>query len=184
MLKITTAIELKSWLTTKGINWSHWGAGQAKSVEHLWAEIEAGESQLEDNPPLRRVWIVNLIIRRGDKILVESAQEFGDKQQRQRNLPPAEKLKPGENYLQAAWRCLQEELQINPAAITLLADTPELQRQTRESPSYPGLPTEYQLYQVEVAVEGLPETAFSTAESLHEDGDPVQNHYWIWTKEK
>jgi hypothetical protein len=182
MLKLTTVHELKAWLSAHNIDVTAWGAGPAKSVENLWAELAAGESQLEDNPPLRQVRLVNLIIRRGNKMLVEAAQEFGDNQQRQRGLPPAEKIKPGETHQQAALRCLQEELQIDPAAVTILADTSQPRLQMQESPSYPGLRTQYWLYQVEAAVSGLPDTNFSTTESPHDDGDPVKIHQWIWQK--
>lgn len=177
---LKTIHQLNEWLNSQDINTAAWGLGEAKTVENLWAEIVEGETQLQDNPPLRVVQIVNVIIRRGDYLLVEAAQEFGDHQQRRRDLPPAEKLKPGENPVDGAIRCLQEELQVGPAYVEVLAAPPEAESVIRESPSYPGLPTQYRLYRVEVKVTGLPEADFSTSESPHDDGDPVRSHHWRW----
>jgi len=35
-------------------------------------------------------------------------------------------------------------------------------------------------YEVEAKVAGLPREPFSTIETIHDDGDPVKNHHWLW----
>jgi hypothetical protein len=102
MLKFETIDQLNDWLTAKGIDTTCWGSGGAKSVENLWCELAEGESQLQDEPPLRLVQIVNVLIRAGNRLLVEAGQEFGESQYRYRGMPPSEKLKPGESPVQAA----------------------------------------------------------------------------------
>lgn len=179
MPQFTTITELKSWLTSYGIDTTRWGCGVAKSVENLWSEIVAGETELLEEPPLRLVRVVQVIIGRDDKILVEAAQEFGDNQQRQRGFPPAEKVKPQETIQEAAFRCLREELQVEANRVELVSVS-EPKQISQESPSYPGLPTRYLTYRVEVKVTGLPEGEFWTQESTHADGDPVTNHHWQW----
>jgi ADP-ribose pyrophosphatase YjhB (NUDIX family) len=152
----------------------------AKTVENLWAELVEGESQLQDDPPQRQVRVVNVMIRAGKRLLVEGQQEFGENQSRFRGQPPAEKLKPGESPVEAAIRCLQEEMEIIPNRVQILSWTEEPEQILLDSPSYPGLTTCYMRYEVEARVEGLPRRPFTTRETAHDDGDPVKNHQWLW----
>lgn len=172
--------QLKSWLAAKGIDISHWGAGEAKTVENLWAEIVEGETEIQEDPPLRLVRLVNVMIRQGNRLLVETTQEFGENQQRQRENPPAEKIKPGERPVETALRCLREELQVDSARVEILAVSSEPQLKMSDSPSYPGLRTCYLRYDVEAKVTGLPQESFQTTETAHDDGDPVRSHRWEW----
>ena len=70
MLRFDSAQQLNEWLTSKGIDTAHWGKGEAKSAIQLWAEITSGESQIEDNPPLRVVNVVDVTVYNGNKVLV------------------------------------------------------------------------------------------------------------------
>ncbi len=180
MLQLETIDQLKAWLASKGVDTSQWGVSGAKSVENLWAEIVEGETEIQDDPPMRLVRLVNVIIRQGDRILVETTQEFGENQQRERGGPPAEKIKPGESPVETALRCLQEELQVDPSRVEITTMSAEPQPRINDSQSYPGLRTCYLQYDVEAKVEGLPAESFWTTEALHEDGDPVHLHRWLW----
>ncbi|MCL4299690.1 MAG: NUDIX domain-containing protein [Anaerolineae bacterium] len=173
-------LELKTWLESKGIDTTRWGRDGAKTVENLWAELVEGESQLQDDPPQRQVRVVNVMIRAGQRLLVEGKQEFGANQSRYRGQPPAEKLKPGESPVEAAIRCLQEEMEINPKRVQILSWTEEPEQIWLDSPSYPGLTTRYTRYEVEARVENLPRRPFRTTETAHDDGDPVKYHQWLW----
>jgi hypothetical protein len=121
MLTFQSSLELKTWLESKGIDLAVWGMGGAKTVENLWAELAEGESQIQDDPPERQVQIVNIMIRAGDRLLVEGEQEFGANQSRFRGKPPAEKLKPGEDPVEAAVRCLHEEMEVDPRWVQILS---------------------------------------------------------------
>jgi ADP-ribose pyrophosphatase YjhB (NUDIX family) len=180
MLHFETIDQLKTWLASKGVDTSQWGVSGAKSVENLWAELVARETEIQDDPPLRLVRLVNVIIRQGDRILVEATQEFGENQQRERGGPPAEKIKPGESPVETALRCLQEELRVDPSRVEIVAVLSEPEPKTSDSPSYPGLRTCYLQYVVEAKVTGLPSESFWTTEAVHEDGDPVHLHQWLW----
>ena len=109
---------LKSLLKSRRVDTSRWGKGNAKTVESLYAELASGEVELRDTP-FRRVLtgVVQLIIRQGDNVLIEAEQVFYDGRRRARNIPPAEKMLPGETYLDATRRCLFEELQIDPPRV-------------------------------------------------------------------
>jgi uncharacterized protein YhbP (UPF0306 family)/ADP-ribose pyrophosphatase YjhB (NUDIX family) len=149
-------------------------------VENLWAELVEGETRIQNDPPLRLVQIVSVIIRDGKLILVEAGQEFGENQYRYRGMPPTEKIKPGESQVEAAIRCLQEEMEVSPNRVKILSWMAEPEEELQESPSYPGLTTKYIRYKVEAKVDGLPRQPFSTVEAAHDDGDPVKNHQWLW----
>jgi ADP-ribose pyrophosphatase YjhB (NUDIX family) len=171
---------LQSWLTQNGIDSSFWGTGNTKSITHLWHEIHEGEVNLQEDPPLRVVNVVQVIIRQGDRILLEAEQEFGDGQRRFRNQPPSEKIKPEETYIDAALRCLREELGLEEQQITLVTASHKVLQTFAQSFSYPGLPSQYTFHTVEAAVSGLPDTDFWRENRAPGRGDPVIRHRWAW----
>jgi ADP-ribose pyrophosphatase YjhB (NUDIX family) len=172
---------LKTWLEKYEINYQAWGNSNSKSLHNLWQELEAGEIQLKDNPPLRVVDVVQIIIRRGDLILVEAEQEFFNGQRRFRKQPPSEKIKPGEDLQEAACRCLQEELGVPPENITLHIESHQQHQTNTNSFSYPGLPSQYNFHLLEAAVSGLPEEDFWRENLAGDDSiDPVKRHRWAW----
>jgi len=174
---------LRQWLQARGVDVSTWGRDSTKSVGNLWNEIQHGETRLAENPPLRYVDVVQVIVRRDDHLLIEARQAFNDGRSRKRDRPPSEKLRPGEDPLQAAARCLEEELDIAPERITIHPDSYHRKQVHTDSVSYPGMKSCYQFHIVAANVTGLPETAFVTAEQATGPGDPVSRHYWIWRKD-
>lgn len=177
-----TAHALQEWLHAQGIDVSRWGRGEAKAVAHLWHELRHGDTRIQAAPPLRLVDVAQVLIRRGERVLVESIQEFGDGQRRFRSQPPAEKMRSAESYLDAARRCLQEELGITPQQATFDAATYRQIEVVGDSPSYPGLPTRYTFHRMEAAVSGLPESDFWRENVSEHDGDPVARHFWAWRR--
>ena len=172
--------DLQDWLIVNGIDLSLWDKENAKSVENLWREIEAGETRLEGQPPMRLVQVAEVIIRNGDQVLIEVGQLFGNGRFRKRHIPPSEKFKTNENYLDAVYRCLAEELLVSKNQVTLLPNSYKVQKKEKESASYPTLMACYQVHSVEVKVEGLPEGDFSTDNQSFAEGDPVAKHFWSW----
>jgi ADP-ribose pyrophosphatase YjhB (NUDIX family) len=171
---------LAAWLAAHDVDLSRWGTGAAKRVRDLWAEIARGESQLQPDPLLRRVAAVVVLVRRGDRALVETEQALRDGRTRPRHRPPSEKMKPGEGYRDAAVRCLVEEIGVRQEAVAVLEATHEVTCLTRASASYPGLRTRYVFHTVEVQVDGLPAEGFSTREAAHGAADPIRRHHWAW----
>ncbi len=172
---------LEMWLKKYKIDYEKWGNGNSKSLHNLWQELEAGEVQLKDNPPLRVVDVVQIIIRQNDLVLVEAEQEFFNGQRRFRQQPPSEKIKPGEDIQKAARRCLQEELGVPPENITLNMESHQQHQTSSNSFSYPGLPSQYNFHLLEAAVSGLPDDDFWRENLAGDDSiDPVKRHRWAW----
>ena len=171
---VNSPAELEQWLRQQGVDPGRWH----KSVAHLWVEVAAGESQLQANPPLRLVQVVQIIIRRGQYQLIEVGQQFDNETSRQRVTPPAEKIKGGEDYLVAAGRGLSEELGLTPDQYQLLPHTYHQKIVQSDSPSFPGLPTRYTIHLVEAHAPTLPATDFCTSEGATDD--PVSKHFWAW----
>jgi hypothetical protein len=172
--------ELSVWLTAKGINVSRWGAGGRKSVANLWDEIVNGETYIQDDPPLRMVNVTQVIVRKGNRFLREVEQEFGDGTCRPRNNPPSEKMMHDESCTEAALRCLEEELGINKHNVTFVTAGCRQEQKVLESPSYPGLLSQYTFYIVEADVKGLPDTDFWRDNSAFGQGDPIKRQHWVW----
>ena len=169
---------LERQLSSRGIDTSSWGTGTAKTAGDLWAEIELGEARLEDNPFRRVVSVVELLIVQDGRYLVEAEQEFEDGQRRKRHMLPAEKSKEGEKPVETARRCLMEELGLKPGSIHKVWQRDHYSTSLEESPSYPGLPTEYEITRVEAEVKKLPDTDFWTEEKEDMEKEPVRRHRW------
>jgi hypothetical protein len=174
--------DLKNWLLGQKIDLTIWNCGDAKSVENLFDELQHGDCSIQLRPPLRVIYVVQVFIIRDKSILVELEQEMSDHRKRKRNLPPSEKMKPGESWANATKRCLKEELQIEPDAIKIITKECKPSIRYRNSNSYPGLKTKYFIYRIHTEVNGLPEGNFwSEEETRVEDADVIRNHYWGWT---
>lgn len=176
--------QLERWLQEEGVNTAVWDQGGAKTVVDLWREIQAGESMLQEEPLRRCVELVEIIVRQNGRYLIEAEQELADGAQRQRHIPPSEKMRPGEDVLDAARRGVREELHLTPDRFDL--DAASVQRRQREVPSlsYPGLTTCYVIHRVEAAVSGLPEKSFWRENRAFAGGDPVRRQRWVWVEEK
>ena len=172
--------DMQDWLSASEIDTTFWGEGNAKSLANLWEEYISGEIHFMDHPPCRVVDVVQIFICRERQILIEAEQELENGRRRFRNQPPSEKIKPGETYLQAATRCLQEELGMPLDALSFLPETHQCRQETTNSLSYPGLVTEYTFHTIKARVEGLPDEEFWVENTAVKAGDPVVRHLWVW----
>ncbi len=179
MNQFDTVYELGKWLGHNGIDTARWGADGAKSVQDLWDELVNGDSRLQLNPPLRQVYVTEVMVQDAGRILIELEQEFGSGDRRVRRRVPSEKMHD-ETSQTAALRCLAEELGVAADRVTFLSDAYERATQTKDSPSYPGLPTRYVFSRIEVAVQGLPAGDFWRENQAFGHGDPVRRHHWGW----
>lgn len=174
--------QLVEWLEENGIDVASWGSGPYKSIANLWDEYQEGEVFFEDDPPLRVVKVVQIVIQQGEKFLFEIEQLLNNGERRFRNQPPAEKIKGGETGLDAAYRCMREELGLNREQISEISAVGESDEEISGSPSYPGLPTRYRVYEIEAHVDGLPDEDFWRENRAAAEGDPVDKHLWGWRK--
>lgn len=181
---LNNSTELDTLLTANGIDTETWGSGATKSVDHLWREIEQGESTIRLDP-LRRVLsgVVQVIIRRQGLLLIDAEQILLNGQKRVRNIPPSEKMQPGESYAEAAIRGLQEELGVSAEHVVILAETHQEVHESRVSWSYPGLLTVYPVHKVEALVHGLPAYDFWTIEHPDSTDSTVGRHKWVWSRQ-
>lgn len=182
MRTFATHEELRRWLRTRAIDLSAWGKGAAKTVGDLWVEIEKGESVIHDEPPLRAVQVVRVVVRRERQILIEAYQGFTSGRRRARGRPPSEKMRPGESYTNAALRCLHEELGVTRDRVHLKQETYHRKVWEGDPDSYPGLCTRYTFHIVDASVQGLPHHDFHTEERATGPGEPIGVHYWEWRR--
>lgn len=174
--------ELKEQLTMHGIDFSRWGTGSAKSLEHLLAELDSGESELveHDEKLVRRVAVLDIDVFTdigGRRRLIEVRQEFSDGRVRQRELPTSvsEKLHQGEDPSEAVARALAEELGIWRFGI--ISEMRQIV-ETIDSPSYPGLLSEYLVYRVDVLIH---ETEYK---DTYQEVQSDKSTYFVWSEQK
>lgn len=176
-LEFTTITELAEWLTAAGIDTTGWGQGAAKQLADLWNEYKSGETRFADEPAVREVTVVEVVIKRDEYILVETEQVFRDGRRRIRLRPPSEKVKGNEAPRAAVLRCLREELAIESQEASL-GEKGAVTEQTFLSPSYPGLPTRYIFHTFDAFIDKLPDADFYTINNAADD--PVRRHHWGW----
>lgn len=176
--------DLDSWLTQRGIPTDLWGRAEAKRVEDLYAELQNGDSALLDDPPRRYVSFIQLLIEANGLYLHEVRQVLATGEVRERMSLPAEKLKPGESWVDAAHRCLNEELDLGPGPAYEVVGVDPYRQEEAESPSYPGLQTAYVVSRARVMAQGLPRSAFSTMEANAGGDTSVRQHFWEWRSHK
>lgn len=136
--------ELEDYLRSHQVPIDSWGEGESKTLVHLLAELDAGESHLlEKDGSLLRIEngvAVNVLYEmEGQKLILhEVMQVFADGRPRKRDLSTSigEKVKPGESLAAAAQRALDEELGIIGVALTNCRDE---DRPPLPSRSFPGL---------------------------------------------
>lgn len=130
-----------------------WGQGQAKTVRHLFNELQHEECHIEDGGGFLVRYLefvgVRIFYKKGDQILYlkEDRQEFNDGRTRRREMPSSvsEKMKFGENPQLAAVRGIKEELGIivKPEQLVKQRDL----NYRGDSLSYPGLTSKYKGHQ-------------------------------------
>lgn len=154
-------IDLINSLDSHGISTAQWGQGSAKTIQHLKAEIEAGESVLRIDESGMLVRYTHFLTMKvfckrpdGKYFLIEDRQEFKDGRIRRRTQTwsVAEKLRLDEvsNIKGVVVRALKEELQIE-GDVENLTDVVVLES-VKDSPSYPGLRAYFTSYDLEVTI--------------------------------
>jgi hypothetical protein len=161
-------MDLATSLSAAGIDLTKWSPELGtKSVTDLQVEIDIGETQLQSIEGIltRIVKVVNVTVQVeiGDRsfLLVEDKQIFFTGAVRKRGLKClAEKIINDEPPELAARRALQEEIGLKFEG-ELVSIREEIQHQS--SPSYPGLSTQYQIfnYQIILSIADLQQIRFA-----------------------
>lgn len=167
---------LKYFLGRNSVDISKWGTGNAKTLEHLVAETESGESLLEvHNRRIHRlVSGVGVMVYHKDLKLVEIAQVFKDGRLKVRNISTSvgEKLRPMEMPEAGAKRAMEEELGICGVAFA------NYRMKTRDpvpSTSFPGLLTTHNVHVFDAVIQAKDFSAVGYME-LQKD----KTNYYAW----
>jgi hypothetical protein len=168
---------LARWLRAGGVDPDAFGVGASKSLDDLALEVARGETLLDrvppDGPAVRRVRVLRLLIRDASaessassassslrRVLVEARQEWSDGRTRERGTPLSEKLLGGERWQDAAPRAVAEELGscLSPGYSFRASESATTRTTRRESASYPGLASVYEMITADATVDGLPKS--------------------------
>lgn len=177
-------MDTKKILTKYGIDTSKFGKNGSKTLKDLTAEIQKGESSLQEinNRLTRCVRIVSLDVFYVEDSsiwrLYERKQKFVSGQSRKRKLPGSisEKLLYNETPLQGIKRALREEIGIKKYNLTsrITCSTRKV-----DSPSYPGLETKYKIFCASILID--------PSEYKSEGYQEIQKNiitFFRWRKEK
>lgn len=177
-----TMEELKELLTAESVDTSSW----RKPLTALWKEIKEGDSRLikhkQTKSLLRVVDVVRLFCFSQDRKLqlIEDRQVFtksGEIVKRGYDCLCEKARIQQETFFETAKRALQEELQIDPAKVTILPrERTEEQKdfKTFPSPSYGTLMCSYTFHDYEVV---LPDTLWKK-EYVETQSD--KSTYFLW----
>lgn len=156
----TSDTELERELARHHIDPSAFGNGKAKTLPDLREELARGECRLQshpspsgvDGPPelVREVYIVRIRLKYRDHILVHESQTLPDGRTRAKNTLVAEKMLQDEAHEAAVSRALKEELGLESGTFEMDPNSWLTVMESNESPSYPGLRSEYHISAVEV----------------------------------
>lgn len=208
-VKVHSEAHLKELFEGDNVDLTQWGVGKAKSVKHLFGEIDEGSCFLERPPEgkIRRVVepVFVQIIWRGRFVLVNTAQQLEDGRMRDRNMFLAEKREPrddgslaqtADGVWDTAVRGMTEELNI-PVSALLAKDVlrfredeyvcSELQK---DSFSYPGLPCIYRNHYLVLDILNTPGALETFKDCGLPDGSDFETtehktmgerkNFWIW----
>jgi hypothetical protein len=143
-------------LEDHNIDASAFGKGKAKTLPQLAAEVDGGAARLmldatEHKKLVRVCDVVVLKLKSdvGERILIETEEEFCDGRKRATNWLPGTTKEPYENTRQVAERILKDFLRLDPKGVELDLKKIERVEEEWESISYPGVMTVYRKELVE-----------------------------------
>lgn len=173
--------QLVALLQKHAIDTTRFGTGSAKTLTHLLAEIVCGETLLVevDGRLVRRVSVLGVDVFADIDCsrvhLVEDRQVFTDGRERRRKMPTSisEKLHQGEDVLAAVTRALGEEIGISK--FLLLTPIPHPRTEPEDSPSYPGILSEYTKYEVDVLI-----ASSEYRVEGYQEIQPDKTTYFVW----
>ncbi len=177
-IQIKNKTNLIDFLNENNIDISEWGKQGHKSIDNLLGELHEKDCIIKTEV-IREISIAVVNIENKGKLLFEESQKMKNGFIRQRNKLPREKIKQNEEVIEAAYRCLKEEINLEVEDFTIIkvCETPKVY--TKVSASYPNLKTRYLHYDIFVSTDKLPNENFTTKEN-GEEHDPVDIHYWAW----
>jgi hypothetical protein len=164
-----------------------WGTGGAKTYRDLTDEINKGECYLRiDDHGLTRVTRVVRMEITDQELgrLLEVRQVFPDGRTRERNKVPSGKLNSTEDPETGMLREMKEELRLVGTDPDVFSwSEPEMRREANESPSYPGLRSEYELHTFQITLSDRVRQDMKAGACVKEDvPDGILEHEFAWGK--
>lgn len=172
---------LQTFLEAHNISLQKWGMGEAKTLDHLLAEINTGEViiTVKDCRVIRTISTAAVNVYYAEEtrrlLLVEDRQVFSDGRIRRRNLSTSlgEKVKSGETPEVTAQRAVEEELGVREN-LTFIPK-PVIEKPSLPSESFPGLSVVNVLYRFDVF---LPAQFYKPEGYIEHQADKTT--YFIW----
>lgn len=161
---------------------SSYGKGKAKRLEDLFNEVNDGDCELiiSKSGIHRRTSVIRVKVTYNDLVLREEKQVYSDdREDRKRGfLWVSEKTSSLEDKEIALKRTITEELGIKDDVISVYKGE---EKEIKDSPSYPGLPTEY----IFINFEGsLKAHQFNEDGYIEKEGNTGLTTYFKWVKDK
>lgn len=158
-------------------------------LKKLYTEINAGDCYLEfvssTADSLRRyVQVVQVVIHKGHKVLIETREREPDGGYKTINHPLSGKIRLDESLRAATKREICEELAIeaNRIIAIICSSTPTSKEQP--SPTFDNILTHYYSYVVHAFIRDLPSCEFSTTEKVNSHPETGYIHEWTWVDRK
>lgn len=177
-----TLAKLRDYLLSSEIPVDTWGSGTSKTIQHLIDELQSGESTLgknENGEIIRTINGVGLNVYFEDGnnklVLIEEEQIFNDGRKRRRKLKSSigEKMKTGEDPVDAAKRSMLEELGMSNFKLPTTYIVED--REPVNSDSFPGLITKNTVYVFDCYVA---DEEFNPSGYIEEQTDKTT--YFVW----
>jgi len=149
---LMTVAVIGQMLRSHNIDTAQFGRGEAKTLEHLAAEVQSGTARLmlDATGHKKLVRVVDVVLIRlyeqtmeQEKILIETGEQYPDGRRREIPRLPGTKKNPHETLRESAARLLRELTGFVEGTVDFYFDEKEVYEEETESPTYPGVRTVY-----------------------------------------
>jgi len=140
--------DLTKYFQDNKIDISKFGAGQAKTIKDISAELIKGESSLMQDTDMSVIRVVDVVVIKlvhsvTGSILIQTEQTFPDGTKVSLKRLPGAKRRPDENQFLTARRILKRQLKVEENHVTLDSTNVSVTEEEKDSPAFPGLRTVY-----------------------------------------
>jgi len=154
-------------------------------LKELYTEINAGDCYLEFVPSIpdslrRYVKVVQVIIHKGSKVLIETREYDPHRGYKTINRPLSGKIRPTELLSAATKREICEELAIETNRIVTIISSAIPTSKEHPSHTFNNILTHYYSYVVHAFIRDLPNGEFSTVEQPNSSTETERIHEWVW----